>query len=50
MLERDPYFPRLSEPAQETEFSKLFWFFCIGLRCIIMIHMEFEMHHHHSYG
>jgi hypothetical protein len=24
MLERDPYFPRLSEPAQETEFSKLF--------------------------
>ncbi|KAF8697889.1 hypothetical protein HU200_035383 [Digitaria exilis] len=24
MLERDPFFPRLGEPAQETEFSKLY--------------------------
>jgi hypothetical protein len=27
MLERDPFFPRIGEPTQETEFSKLFWFF-----------------------
>jgi hypothetical protein len=27
MLERDSFFPRIGEPAQETEFSKLYWFF-----------------------
>jgi hypothetical protein len=24
MLERDPFFPRIGEPSQETEFSKLY--------------------------
>jgi hypothetical protein len=24
MLERDSFFPRIGEPAQETEFSKLY--------------------------
>jgi len=24
MLERDPFFPRLGEPTQDTEFSKLY--------------------------